>query len=402
MGDTRAPEPAERLERIAESQALLADVSRNLGPALHLDTTVKAVLHAMRRLVDFRGGSICLVDGGSVSIAASDPAVSEEVLALRLPVGTGIAGRVVTSGRTIYVPDLDDDQRVDPEVRAMGSNAGMTSYLGVPLVCLGEVIGLLQVDSGEREAFDDVDVMLLEGLAAQTANAIQSARLVDEMARVDSLKRGFINLVSHELRTPLTIASGMVKTYRSLREGEPDELDALLERSDAALSRLGRLIEELILMSQLSAGEVRPHPTLVSVGEVLAEVVRAVDAESVSIHCRPDLAVVTDGDLLGRALAALVENAVVYAGHADVVADGTVIEVRDRGPGLPAELTGREYETFNRATSEHTTAAGLGLGLHLANALVGELGGELDVESTSSGTVVRISLPTAPAALSPS
>lgn len=397
MGDTSAPEPAKRLERIAESQALLADVSRHLGPALHLDTTVKAVLEAMRRLVEFRGGSICLVEAGHVRVAASDPAVSEEVLALRLPVGTGIAGRVVASAQTMYVPDLDADERVDPEVRSMGSNAGMASYLGVPLVCLGEVIGLLQVDSGERDAFDDVDVMLLEGLAAQTANAIQSARLVDEMARVDSLKRAFINLVSHELRTPLTIASGMVKTYRSLRGGEPDELDALLERSDAALSRLGRLIEELILMSQLSAGEVRPQPTRVSVLDVVTRVVRDVDGEAVSIDCPPDLVVVTDGDLLGRALAGLVENAVVYAGRAEVVAVDGVIEVRDHGPGLPAELVGREYESFNRTATEHTTAAGLGLGLHLARALVSELGGELEVESEPSGTTVRISLPSAPA-----
>lgn len=387
----------ERLQRIAASQALLADVSRSLGPALHLETTVRSVLEAMRRLVEFRGGSICLVEDGNVRIAAADPPASDEVLALRLPVGSGIAGRVVATGRTIYVPDLDDDDRVDGDVRHTGSNADMTSYLGVPLVCLREVIGLLQVDSRAADAFDDVDIMLLEGLAAQTANAIQSARLVDEMARVDSLKRGFINLVSHELRTPLTIASGMVKTYRALRSPDPDpdaDLDLLLERSEVALARLGRLIEELILVSQLSAGDLRPATESVVVRTAIEEAVqRCPDSTVVSVDCPAETVVVSDGRLLSRAIEALVENAVVYAGHAEVVAGEGVIEIRDRGPGLPTELLHGEYEAFRRSGNNDTTIAGLGLGLHMAQALVTELGGNLDVQSDEGGTVVRVLLP---------
>ena len=395
MGIDPTQDPTERLQRIAASQALLADVSRSLGPALHLDTTIRAVLEAMRRLVEFRGGSICLVEDGNVRIAAADPPASEDVLALGLPVGSGIAGRVVATGRTIYVPDLDADDRVDPDVRHTGSNKGMTSYLGVPLVCLREVIGLLQVDSPERDAFDDIDIMLLEGLATQTANAIQSARLIDEMARVDSLKRGFINLVSHELRTPLTIASGMVKTYRSLRPADPDDdLDLLLERSDVALTRLGRLIEELILVSQLSAGDLRPVTEPVLVRDAIEDaVLRCPDATLVEIDCPPETVVVSDGRLLSRAIEALVENAVIYAGRAEVVAGEGVIEIRDRGPGLPVELQHGEYETFRRSSNHDPTIAGLGLGLHMAKALVTELGGTLDLHSDEEGTVVRIILP---------
>ena len=395
MGSDPTDDTTERLRRIAASQALLADVSRSLGPALHLDETVRSVLEAMRRLVDFRGGSICLVDETGVRIAAADPAVSDEVLALRLPVGSGIAGRVVASGRTIYVPNLDDDERVDREVRRTGSNAGMTSYLGVPLVCLREVIGLLQVDSGEEDAFDDVDIMLLEGLAAQTANALQSARLVDEMARIDSLKRGFINLVSHELRTPLTIASGMLKTYLSLHPRDPDdEHGLLLERSDVALDRLSRLIEELILVSQLSAGDLHPTAAPVALRAAIDQAVqRCPDAGAVEVECAPDAVVVTDGRLLSRAIEALVENAVIHAGHAEVVAGDGVVEIKDRGPGLPAQLQDGEYETFSRSGNHDPTVAGLGLGLHMAQALVTELGGTLDVRSDDQGTVVRIVLP---------
>lgn len=396
MTDDSSRSAVERLERIAASQSMLAEVSRSLGPALDLDTTVKGVLAAMRQLVDFRGGSICLVDGGDVRIAAADPPASDDVMALRLPVGSGIAGRVVVTGETIYVPDLDADIRVDAAVRRVGSNAGMTSYLGVPLVCLGKAIGLLQVDSPTVDAFDEVDIMLLEGLATQTANAIEGARMLEEMARIDGLKRGFISLVSHELRTPLTIADGMVRTYRELRGPEVDpDLEHLLDRGAQAIRRLQRLIEELIMMSQLAAGELVSATEPVSIRELVDEVVEAShDPGAISVDIDGDIEIVTDRRLLARVLDALVENAVLYAGHAEVTAHDRVIEITDHGPGIPADVVDAAGATFARAVGNNTTIAGLGLGLPMARALVGELDGELEVRSSAEhGTTVAISLP---------
>jgi len=369
-------------------------VSHTLGPTLQLETTVKSVLAAMRQLVDFRGGSVSLVERGLVRVAAADPPVSPEVLELRLPVGSGIGGRVVEAGETIYVPDLDTDDRVDPDVRATGSNAGMVSFLAVPLVCLGRPVGLLQVDSTERDAFDDVDIMLLEGLAAQTANAIEAARQYDERLRLDSLKHGFINLVSHELRTPLTIAAGMLHTYRSLHSEDDHDPDGLLSRADSALGRLRRLIEELIMMSQLAAGEIRVASEPVRMREVIdRSVASAVDPGLVVVDCAPDIEWSTDARLMGLVLDALVENALVYAGDAEVVIGDRELEVRDHGPGMPEDVIDREVETFSRSMRNPTTVAGLGLGLSMAAALVTELDGELSVHSTpGEGTTVRIRL----------
>lgn len=384
----------ERLARIAEAQRLLASVSHRLGPSLELETTLKAVLAAMRELVDFRGGSVSLVEHGTVGIAASDPPVSPEVLDVRLPIGSGIGGRVVATGETIYVPDLDADDRVDPEVRRAGSNAGMVSFLAVPLVCLGRPIGLLQVDSEVADAFDDVDIMLLEGLAAQTATAIESARQSHERDRVDALKHGFINLVSHELRTPLTIATGMLHMHRNLHPDLPDA-DGLLDRADAALGRLGHLIEELIVMSELGAGEVRAVRRPVRVRQLIEEVVDAsADPSRVTARCDPGLEWTTDDRLVRIALGALVENALLYAGGAEVVAHGDVLEVCDHGPGLPDDVLDRRGEAFSRSVRNPTTVAGLGLGLSMVTAMVAELDGDLSVETApGEGTTIRIRLP---------
>lgn len=386
------PSAEQRLQRIAAAQRLLADASRSLGPALDLQTTVKSVLAVMSELVEFRGGSICLVEHDVVRIVAADPPVSDEVMDLRLPVGSGIVGRAVEGERTLYSPDLDADDRVDPEIRRLGSNAGMVSYLAVPLVCLGRTIGVLQVDSAEADAFDDIDVMLLEGLAAQTASAIESARYIEEMTRLDGLKHAFINLVSHELRTPLTIATGMLHVYRQ-RQPPPAEAEELLDRSEAALARLGRLIDELLLMSQLTAGDLIVHRDPVRLRDLLDEAAgRADDPSKVAVDCPPELTVASDRRLLGRIVDALVENALAYAGDAEIVAGLDVIEVRDHGPGLPADVLGRAGETFARSAHNATTVAGLGLGLSLVRALVAELDGSVTIDSSSDGTTVRVEL----------
>ncbi|MFP5322792.1 MAG: ATP-binding protein [Acidimicrobiia bacterium] len=391
-GDEASSE--QRLRRIAAAQRLLAETSRQLGPAVDLDLTVKSVLQAMRALVSFRGGSICLVDGDQVRIAAADPPVSAEVAELRLPVGSGLVGRAVAEGTTISSGDLDGDERVDPEVRRLGSNAGMVSYLAVPLVCLGRTIGVLQVDSTERHAFDDVDVMLLEGLAAQAASAIESARYIEEMVRLDDLKHRFINLVSHELRTPLTIAAGMLRIYRTRAAVPPPELDDLLDRSEAAMQRLRRLIEELILMSQLAAGTVVARHDPVAVRAVVDVVVETCSApERVQVRCDEELVWRTDRELLTQVVEALVDNALTYAGAAEVVVDGLVLEVRDDGPGLPDDVLANVGSSFERSTRNDTTVAGLGLGLALVQALVAELGGRVVVDSSEQGTAVRIHVP---------
>src|SRR4051812_45313085 len=127
----------ERLESLLTLQSLLARVSREVGVATELQPVLATVLGAMRSLVEFRGGSVCLVENGEVRMAAADPPATPDVLAARIAVGQGLAGRVVSTQHAVYSPDLDADPRVDPAIRRLGSNAPIKSYLGVPLVCLG-------------------------------------------------------------------------------------------------------------------------------------------------------------------------------------------------------------------------------------------------------------------------
>src|SRR4051794_30124627 len=250
----------------------MARVSRELGPATDLQAVLATVLRAMRSLVEFRGGSVCLVEDRTIRVAAADPPVSDEVGAARLPVGHGLVGITVATGHPQYSPDLDDDHRVDPALRRLGSNAGMRSYLAVPLVCLGWVIGVLEVDSEEVDAFDEDDLAVLEGLSTQVAGAIESARRYEHVLELERLKADFLARVSHELRTPLTIISGFATTL--LAYDEPltaEQRRDILEWMCTAAGRLDLLIYDVLAVAGFEADVWSPQPVDIAVDEVLAE-----------------------------------------------------------------------------------------------------------------------------------
>lgn len=389
----------ERLQRLLALQSLLASISRQIGPALELAPVLRTVLDGMRTLMEFRGGSICLVDENrQIYIAAADPAVSPEVMRARLPVGSGLAGRVVAEGRSLYSPDLDEDERVDQRLRRLGSNAGMTSYLAVPLICVGRAIGLMQVDSPLKHAFSADDVHVLEGLATQVAGAIEGARQHEQIVQFERMQGDFMARVSHELRTPVTIVAGFMETLLELDGAiPPEERIAILRRAHAASRRLQNLVDELLTVTGYEAGVLNSRPEELTVTGVLEEFCRSAPA---AVEVRGDVPIgfVADRRLVLQALRLLVDNAVRYGrGRVELVtgvdtAGTPYLEVRDDGPGVPAQLRPVVFDRFTRGDA---TVPGLGLGLPLARQLAAGFGAEIDLVDVDAdaGACFRLSFP---------
>jgi K+-sensing histidine kinase KdpD len=327
------------------------------------------------------------------SILARTVAVLEPVL----PLGRVSLWRTTRTGVDLVAthPALPRGGTLDPDAEATAPGA-----MTLPVESRGNELGRLVVQSVTGEPPEDHERALLDIAASQIAGALERSELFTEVMELERLKSDFIARVSHELRTPITIINGFLETLIA-HDGTLDAEQRLhmLERSRVASSRLGHLIEELLILSRLEGGVLTPHPERLVMADVLESVrAGAAEPDQVLVTGPLDQPVVTDRSLLTRALGLLVDNAIKYGGVAELstrVEPGRwIVEVRDRGPGFADDIRATAFEMFARS---QTTASvpGLGAGLAIARTLVGVLDGSVTIGDATPGpgAVARISLP---------
>jgi two-component system OmpR family sensor kinase len=224
-----------------------------------------------------------------------------------------------------------------------------------------------------------------------------------ERTSSESRLRRFVADASHELRTPLTSIRGYAEL---LRKGALDDEDArrrAAERIEHEASRMGVLVDDLLLLARLDQG--RPlERTTVDLGAVVNDAVEAardMDTDRpISLEVAGDVYVAGDAARLRQVVDNLLRNAVVHTPtgtpvHVVVRRDGTraVTIVGDEGPGLDAHQAARLFDRFYRG-SEARTGEGTGLGLSIVAALATAHGGRAFVRSTPGlGTVFTVELP---------
>jgi two-component system, OmpR family, sensor kinase len=231
--------------------------------------------------------------------------------------------------------------------------------------------------------------------------------LVKELRHLDELKGEFVSAVSHELRTPLTSIKGYLESVLEeepgpLNEQQREELEIVYRNA----TRLQDLANDLLTLARLESGriemELRPLDPCSLLAELREELQPAARRRGVELRldCGRALEVEADELRLHQALGNLIGNAIKFSHEDERVAlralarDAEVlIEVSDRGVGIPAHEVPRLKERFYRASTAGD-AQGTGLGLAITQEIVQRHGGRLEVESqVGSGSTFRIRLP---------
>ena len=238
---------------------------------------------------------------------------------------------------------------------------------------------------------------------------------VSELRRLEVIRRDFVANVSHELRTPLTAIKGYAETLLGPAGDDRETARRFLAVIDRHSERLGRLIDDLLTLSDLELGRTPLRLAAVSVGPVVDDVLQILAARiaaggvEVSAHVAPGTPPVhADGDRLRQVLINLVDNAIKYTPPGGAVSvraaaaesPGTVeIVVEDTGVGIPTQDLPRLTERFFRVDKARSRElGGTGLGLAIVKHIVQAHGGQLAITSAvGQGTTVRVVLPGATA-----
>ncbi len=229
------------------------------------------------------------------------------------------------------------------------------------------------------------------------------------LRRSDELKTAQLRAVSHDLRSPLTaiMTAGEALSSPSLAE---EDRRALARATTEEAARLSDLVDKLLDLSRLEAGEAQPRPDWCSIEEVVSTAVEDLGKRAVLVKASLDRDlpfVRVDAAQLERAVANLVENAIRFSAGRPVLvrgralSDRVVLRVVDQGPGIPPGDLDHVFEPFYQRPDD-APHEGSGLGLAIVRGLVEVNGGKVWAESVpGQGTTFVIELPLEPTAERP-
>jgi two-component system sensor histidine kinase KdpD len=268
--------------------------------------------------------------------------------------------------------------------------------------------GLALLTNGQTAA---ATTALLAGFGAQAAAALDRERLRMQASQAEALAEGnrirtaLLAAVSHDLRTPLASIKASVSSLRQTDvEWTAADEAALLATIEQNADRLDALIGNLLDLSRLHTGSLEPFLRPTALDEVAPVALRGLDAPvQLEISVPDDVPLVrADPGLLERVLANIFSNALRHspptrppALQAHQAGQTVVLEVVDRGPGVPGDLLKeRIFEPFQRLDNRQ---AGVGLGLAVAKGFAEAMGGTiLAVDTPGGGLTIRVTLPVAP------
>ena len=407
------------LARSVEELRALGDVSQAVNSTLDLAIVLSTIVSRAVELSGTEAGAIYEFDGQQTELRLrSTYGMSQEMIAAlgdrHIGLNEPTIHRAVTHREPVQIPDL----REVPSTPAQEivARAGFRALLVVPLFARDRVIGALVVRRKAPGAFPRNVIDLLKTFATQSVLAIQNAHLfteIDEkgrqLAEASQHKSQFLANMSHELRTPLNAILGYTELILDSIYGEPTEkMRAVLERLQANGKHLLNLINDVLDLSKIEAGQLTVDLADYSLKDVVHTVVTAVEllatGKSIALTAEVAQDLPTghgDGRRLSQVLLNLVGNAIKFTDEGCVAiaastSDGLfTVSVRDTGPGISLSDQAKLFQEFQQADNSITKQkGGTGLGLAISKRIIEMHGGRIWVESqVGTGSTFAFTVP---------
>jgi len=409
---------AELGHSVGELRAL-GEVSQAVNSTLDLETVLSTIVTKAVQLSGTEAGAIYVFDElqREFHLRATFGMEQELIDAItqqHIDMSDPNVAAVMTEGEPIQVADLRDEATT--ELNEITLRAGYRARLVAPLLRGEEVVGMLVVRRKAPGAFAQNTVDLMKTFAAQSALAIQNARLFHEieeksrqLAEASQHKSQFLANMSHELRTPLNAILGYTELMADGAYGEPSQrMMGVLKRLESNGKHLLGLINDVLDLSKIEAGQLLLDLADYSLKQVADTVYSAIEPLAAdkklkfTTELSPDLPR-GHGDerRLTQVLLNLVGNAIKFTDAGEVVikvsvANGTFnVAVQDTGPGISTTDQAKLFQEFQQADNSMTKKkGGTGLGLAISKRIIEMHGGRIWIESVvGKGSTFSFTVP---------
>ena len=370
--------------------------------------------------------AVDLVDGKTLHRVAVDHVDPEKVrlvydIQMKYPEDPerpGGAYEIIRTGKPIFIPEIPDELLAaaarDEEHLALIRQLQLRSYIGMPLMINGAVVGVLALAMAESgRVYGSKDLDLASALADRAALAVNHARLFAESAaarieaeRANRAKDEFLAMLGHELRNPLAPILTALQLMKLRGSGNLDREQAILERQ---VKQVVALVDDLLDISRITRGKIQHVSEVVDLSATVGRALEVTslrmkeNSHNVVTNVPPGLLVGGDQVRLTQVFTNLITNAAKYTPPGGLIhITGTrqdetlVVVVKDNGVGIAPDLLPRLFDMFVQGEQPLDRAkGGLGLGLAIVRSLVELHGGQVFASSAgiNQGSEFRVVLP---------
>jgi signal transduction histidine kinase/putative methionine-R-sulfoxide reductase with GAF domain len=392
----------DQLERKVRDLEFLFELERSSGRAGSLDELVSSVLSTLARACDARGTALLMSMGESGDLVhyVYDDDERGDLLRLFVKHGEGALGASMSQGALLNIPSAAQDANYSERVEGRYPFV-VESVLAVPMhgedAPLG-AIGLVNKRAGQKFGAEDESLLHLVSANVSTALRLYQANEERERsARLTTIGR-LLSQVIHDFKTPLTVISGHVQLMQNEADGKlrAEHAKKVLKQFDVLAAMQKEVLEFARGERTLFVRRVYLHKFF---GELRQQLSHEVDGRAIELEMVIDTKGVVrlDENRVARALHNLARNAVeamaekggVLKIEAHMDGSDLLIAVSDTGPGIPAEVLGRLFQSFVTSGKK----GGTGLGLAIVKKIVDEHGGRIETFSSPAGARFELRFP---------
>ena len=405
---TREKKDEEVMRQYARSLEIINEVGKKISSRLDYKGILQLVTDAAVETTGAAFGAFFSnkidASGESYMLYTLSGAPREAFDKFGMPRNTAIFGKTFSGEGILRSDNITKDPRYGKNAPHKGMPEGhlpVASYLAVPVLSSkGIVIGGLILGHPKEAVFKEEHERIVSAIAFQAAIALDHSQLYEDIKFLSSKKDEFIGIASHELKTPLTILSG----YLEIAETEPGLVDGLVPNMRKQVTRLDKMIKELLDISKIRAGKINFKIEKCSLHKIIKESIDSIAVKEHDITLKlpvADITVTADADKIIQVLVNLLSNAVKYSPphtpihvNAIILGDQIQVSVTDQGAGISKEHLARIFDQFYRISKTSEKVDGMGLGLFICKEIMDLHRGHIWAQSeVGTGSTFYISFP---------